>query len=98
MKSEYKILGDYIRLVDERNRDLAITNLLGVSISKKFIPCLLYTSSSYLDLVIGDKDGEMPAKYWDFSGGDVVEEESVVKVRGTVEQYNGCLLYTSRCV
>lgn len=45
--------------------------------------------SSYLDLVIGDKDGEMPAKYWDFSGGDVFEEESVVKVRGTVEQYNG---------
>lgn len=40
MKSEYKILGDYIRLVDERNRDLAITNLLGVSISKKFIPSI----------------------------------------------------------
>ncbi len=40
MKSEYKILGDYIRLVDERNRDLKITNLLGVSISKKFIPSI----------------------------------------------------------
>lgn len=40
MKSECKILGDYIRLVDERNRDLAITNLLGVSISKKFIPSI----------------------------------------------------------
>lgn len=40
MKSEHKILGDYIRLVDERNRDLAITNLLGVSISKKFIPSI----------------------------------------------------------
>ena len=45
--------------------------------------------SSYLDLVIGDKDGEMTAKLWDFSGGDIFEEESVVKVRGTVEQYNG---------
>lgn len=40
MKSEYKILGDYIRLVDNRNKDLAITNLLGVSISKKFIPSI----------------------------------------------------------
>ena len=40
MKSEYKILGDYIRLVDERNRDLEVTNLLGVSISKKFIPSI----------------------------------------------------------
>ena len=40
MKSEYKILGDYIRLVDDRNKNLAITNLLGVSISKKFIPSI----------------------------------------------------------
>ena len=44
--------------------------------------------ASYLDLVIGDKGGEMPAKLWDFSG-DPFEEESVVKIRGTVEQYNG---------
>lgn len=40
MRAEYKILGDYIRSVDERNSDLAITNLLGVSISKKFIPSI----------------------------------------------------------
>ena len=40
MGAEYKILGDYIRSVDERNSDLAITNLLGVSISKKFIPSI----------------------------------------------------------
>lgn len=44
--------------------------------------------ASYLDLVIGDKGGEMPAKLWDFSG-EPFEEESVVKIRGTVEQYNG---------
>ena len=31
MKSNYKQLGDYIRIIDERNRDLEITNLLGVS-------------------------------------------------------------------
>lgn len=44
--------------------------------------------ASYLDLVIGDKGGEMPAKLWDFSG-EPFEEETVVKIRGTVEQYNG---------
>lgn len=45
--------------------------------------------ASYLDLIIGDKDGEMPAKLWDFSGKEIFEEEMVVKIRGTVEQYNG---------
>ena len=40
MEKEYKILGNYIRLVDERNRDLVVTKLLGVSISKKFIPSI----------------------------------------------------------
>ena len=40
MENGYKILGNYIRLVDERNRDLAVTKLLGVSISKKFIPSI----------------------------------------------------------
>ena len=40
MVKGYKILGNYIRLVDERNRDLAVTKLLGVSISKKFIPSI----------------------------------------------------------
>jgi len=37
MRTDYKTLGDYIQLVDTRNRDLAVTNLLGVSIEKKFI-------------------------------------------------------------
>ena len=37
MKSNYDTLGKYIQLVDMRNKDLAITNLLGVSIEKKFI-------------------------------------------------------------
>ena len=31
MEKGYKILGNYIRLVDERNRDLSVTKLLGVS-------------------------------------------------------------------
>lgn len=38
MKSNFKKIGDYIELVDERNKDLAVTKLLGLSISKEFIP------------------------------------------------------------
>ena len=40
MRTDYKVLGDYIQLVDKRNRDLSITNLLGVSIEKRFIPSI----------------------------------------------------------
>ncbi|MBQ7532916.1 MAG: hypothetical protein IJT45_04375 [Bacteroidales bacterium] len=40
---EYKRLGDYIRLVDVRNRDLTVTNLLGLSIEKKFITSIANT-------------------------------------------------------
>lgn len=39
-RSDYKPLGNYIELVNVRNRDLAITNLVGVSIEKKFIPSI----------------------------------------------------------
>ncbi|MDD3145481.1 MAG: restriction endonuclease subunit S [Candidatus Gracilibacteria bacterium] len=37
MKSNYKKLGDYIREVNIRNKDLQINNLIGVSMEKKFI-------------------------------------------------------------
>lgn len=37
-RSDYKRLGDYIREVDLRNRDLAVTNLLGLSMTKQFRP------------------------------------------------------------
>ena len=43
MKSSYKLLGDYISPVDIRNKDLKITNLLGVSIGKCFIPSIANT-------------------------------------------------------
>lgn len=34
---DYKPLGDYIREVNVRNKDLAVTNLLGLSVNKEFI-------------------------------------------------------------
>ena len=40
---EYKRLGKYIREVNVRNKDLKITNLEGVSISKQFIPSIANT-------------------------------------------------------
>ena len=40
---DYKRLGDYIREVNVRNRELKVTNLLGLSIEKKFIPSIANT-------------------------------------------------------
>lgn len=42
-KTNYKRLGDYIREVDVRNRDLKVKELLGVSVSKEFIPSIANT-------------------------------------------------------
>ena len=53
-KAEYKRLGDFIREMNVCNRELKVTNLLGVSISKEFMPCIAktfgtgYLSASYL--------------------------------------------------
>lgn len=43
MKNDYKRLGNYIREVDVRNRNLKVTKLLGVSISKEFMPSIANT-------------------------------------------------------
>jgi len=53
-KAEYKRLGASIRQAIFRNRELKVTNLLGVSISKEFMPSIAniigtgYLSASYL--------------------------------------------------
>lgn len=46
MKQKYKRLGDYIRQVDVRNRDLAVDKLLGLSIAKQFIPSIANTTGT----------------------------------------------------
>lgn len=38
MRSNYKKIGEHIQLVDERNAGLKVKQLLGLSISKQFIP------------------------------------------------------------
>lgn len=44
----YKRLGDYIHLVDERNKDLMVTNLLGINIFKNFMPSVANVSGTDL--------------------------------------------------
>jgi len=48
MKSDYKRLGDYIQLVDVRNKDLVVTHLLGININKEFMPSVANVSSTDL--------------------------------------------------
>lgn len=43
MKSNYKRIGEHIQLVDERNKDLKVGALLGLTISKQFIPSVANT-------------------------------------------------------
>lgn len=43
MKSNYKKLGQYIREVSVKNKDLSVELLLGVSITKRFIPSIANT-------------------------------------------------------
>lgn len=38
MKNSYKPIGDYIRVVNEKNKDLSVTQLIGLSIDKCYIP------------------------------------------------------------
>jgi len=40
MKERYRLLGDFIQPVDERNKELKVDYLLGVSIGKQFIPSI----------------------------------------------------------
>ena len=44
----YKRLGDYIQLVDNRNKDLQVTNLLGINITKNFMPSVANVSGTDL--------------------------------------------------
>lgn len=43
MNSDYKRIGDYIELVDERNTALSIDLLLGLTVEKRFIPSVANT-------------------------------------------------------
>ena len=44
----FKPIGKYIQLVDNRNKDLAVTNLLGINITKNFMPSVANVSETDL--------------------------------------------------
>ncbi len=44
----FKRIGDYIHLVDNRNKDMLVTNLLGINITKNFMPSVANTSETDL--------------------------------------------------
>lgn len=44
----YKRLGDYIQFVDNRNKDLKVSNLLGINITKNFMPSVANVSGTDL--------------------------------------------------
>ena len=57
MKERYRLLGDFIQPVDERNKELKVDYLLGVSISKQFIP-------SIANIVGTDLSNLQNCSYW----------------------------------
>lgn len=72
-KTDYKRLGDYIREVDVRNRDLKVNKLVGLTINKAFIPSVANTIGTDLSnykvirkeqfacsLMQVSRDGKMP--------------------------------------
>ncbi|NLO70687.1 MAG: restriction endonuclease subunit S [Porphyromonadaceae bacterium] len=44
----FKRIGNYIHLVDNRNKDLTVSNLLGINITKNFMPSVANTSETDL--------------------------------------------------
>ncbi|WP_026811125.1 restriction endonuclease subunit S [Arenibacter latericius] len=47
-RDNYKPIGNYIQLVDNRNKDLSVTNLLGINITKNFMPSVANVSGTDL--------------------------------------------------
>ncbi|MBC8531531.1 3'-5' exoribonuclease YhaM family protein [Gehongia tenuis] len=45
--------------------------------------------SSYVDMVVGDRTANLPAKIWDAKPADEVAAGEVIKVRGAVQAYKG---------
>ncbi|MCD7723541.1 MAG: HD domain-containing protein [Clostridiales bacterium] len=61
----------------------------GFALVKKCDEKTTKSQSKYLDIILADKSGEIPAKLWDYKGSGMFEVDSIVKVRGCMEQFNG---------
>lgn len=60
---KYKRLGDYIREVDVRNKDLKVTNLLGVNLNKQFFPSIANIIGTDLSKYKVIKKGQFGCKF-----------------------------------
>lgn len=60
MRSNYKKIGDYIREINNRNKDLSVSNLLGINIDKFFMP-------SVANIVGTDLSKYKIVKKWQFA-------------------------------
>ena len=63
MKNETNRLGDYIREVNVRNRDLKVTRLLGVGLEKKFFPSIANIIGTDLSNYKVIKKGQFGCKF-----------------------------------
>ena len=61
--AEYKRLGDYIREVNVRNRELKVTDLLGVNLSKQFFPSIANIIGTDLSKYKIIKKGQFGCKF-----------------------------------
>ena len=48
MKFDYEKLGNLIEISETKNKDLAVTNLVGVNINKEFMPSVANTVGTNL--------------------------------------------------
>lgn len=97
MISSYKRLGNYIREVDVRNRDLSVTTLLGVSISKVFMPSIANTIGTDMSTYKVVEKGQFAYGPVTSRNGDKVSialfanlEKAIISQAYTVFEVNDC--------
>lgn len=90
MKDGYRLLGDFIQQVDERNKSLTIDKLLGVSISKKFIPSIANTVGT-------DFSSYKIVRYGQFAYGPVTSRNGE-KVSIVLLEEDDCIISSSYTV
>ena len=90
MKDGYKQLGNYIRQVNERNRDLNVDKLLGVSITKQFV-------SSIANIVGTDLSNYKIVRTGQFAYGPVTSRNGE-KISIALLQEDDCIISSSYSV
>lgn len=61
----------------------------GFALLKRCDVKLSKNGDTYLDIILADKDGEMPSKIWNYNDHSQFEPGMLVKITGNVEQYQG---------